>query len=50
MADKQIYILHIDEYFKQLIHPLTQNEQKQLEENIVKDGCREPLCICTFYC
>ena len=44
MSEKQIYNLKIDEYFKQLIPPLTQNERKQLEENIIKDGCREPLC------
>ncbi|MDD3014480.1 MAG: hypothetical protein PHC34_12320 [Candidatus Gastranaerophilales bacterium] len=45
MAEKQIYNLQIDEHFKQLIPPLASNEQKQLEENIVKDGCREPLCV-----
>ncbi len=45
MAEKQIYNLQIDEHFKQLIPPLTLNERKQLEENIVKDGCREPLCV-----
>jgi len=45
MSEKQIYTLQIDETFRQLIPPLTSNEQKQLEENIVKDGCREPLCI-----
>lgn len=45
MTEKQIYDLQIDEHFKQLIPPLTANEQKQLEENIVKDGCREPLCV-----
>jgi hypothetical protein len=45
MTEKQIYNLQIDEYFKQLIPPLTSNEQKQLEQNILKDGCREPLCV-----
>lgn len=45
MIEKQIYNLQIDEYFKQLIPPLSEQEQKQLEENIVKDGCREPLCV-----
>lgn len=45
MEEKQIYSLQIDEYFKQLIPPLTPNELKQLEENILKDGCREPLCV-----
>ncbi|MEI8390378.1 MAG: hypothetical protein WCG23_10905 [bacterium] len=45
MAEKQIYNLQIDENFKKLIPPLTQNEYMQLEENISKDGCREPLCV-----
>jgi len=45
MTEKQIYNLKTDENFKQLIPPLTSIEQKQLEENIVKDGCREPLCV-----
>ena len=45
MLEKQVYSLQIDECFKQLIPPLNSIEYKQLEENIVKDGCREPLCI-----
>lgn len=45
MTEKQIYDLQIDEYFKKLIPPLATNEQKQLEENIVKNGCSEPLCV-----
>ena len=45
MTEKQIYNLQIDENFKQLIPPLTPNEYMQLEENILKDGCREPLCV-----
>jgi len=45
MAEKQIYKLKIDENFKKLIPPLTPNEYEQLEENIVRDGCREPLCV-----
>ena len=45
MAEKQIYNLRIDEKFKQLIPPLTSIERTQLEENIAKDGCREPLCV-----
>ena len=39
------YKLTIDEGFNQLIPPLSANEQKQLEENIVHDGCREPICV-----
>lgn len=45
MAEKQIYNLQIDENFKKLIPPLTPNAYEQLEENIVRDGCREPLCV-----
>lgn len=45
MQEKRLYNLQIDETFKKLIPPLASNEQKQLEENIIKDGCREPLCI-----
>lgn len=37
--------LIIDNEFKNLIHPLTDEEFKQLEANIIKDGCREPLVI-----
>lgn len=45
MLEKQVYNLQIDEHFKQLIPPLNSIEYTQLEENIVKDGCRESLCI-----
>jgi len=45
MIEKQIYNLQIDKNFKQLIPPLAPNEYEQLEENIVRDGCREPLCV-----
>ena len=45
MADYDIYTLKIDDEFRQLIPPLSPDELKQLEENIVKDGCREPLCV-----
>jgi len=37
--------LNIDEIFKNLIRPLRKEEYKQLEENIVKDGCREPIIV-----
>lgn len=37
--------MQIDEAFKQLIPPLTLTERNHLEENILKDGCREPLCV-----
>lgn len=37
--------LKIDEQFKNLIRPLTNNERLQLEANILQDGCRDPLTI-----
>lgn len=45
MSDKSLIKLNIDEMFKNLIRPLRKDEYKQLEENIVKDGCREPLIV-----
>ncbi len=37
--------MQIDEEFKNLIPKLTDDEIKQLEENILEEGCREPLVI-----
>jgi len=37
--------IKISEELKSLITPLTQEEYQQLEENIVADGCREPLTV-----
>ena len=37
--------LIIDEEFRSLIRPLTSEEYRLLEENILRDGCREPLII-----
>ena len=37
--------LTIDPEFKQLIPPLLQTERTQLEENILRDGCREPIAL-----
>ncbi|MCI8486352.1 MAG: hypothetical protein HFJ20_04545 [Clostridia bacterium] len=37
--------MKIDEEFKNLIPKLTNEEFKQLEENVLKEGCREPLII-----
>ncbi len=45
MAECDIYALKIDEEFKNLIAPLSQDERKQLEENLLQNGCREPLCV-----
>lgn len=36
--------LLIDEEFKKLIPPLSKEEFKILEENILKDGCIDPIC------
>ena len=35
--------LKIDPEFQSLIPPLSPDEFRQLEENILKDGCRDPL-------
>lgn len=45
MEEMMIYKLKIDNGFKRLIPPLSPEEFHQLEENLIKDGCREPLCV-----
>ena len=45
MTEKRIYKLKTDTVFKQLITPLSAEELRQLEQNIIRDGCREPLCV-----
>jgi hypothetical protein len=45
MGEQGIYNLKINESFKQLIPPLSPEELRQLEENLIRDGCREPLCV-----
>lgn len=45
MTEYDIYTLKVDEEFKNLIPPLSPDERKQLEENLLQDGCREPLCV-----
>ena len=45
MVEQCIYKLKIDESFKRLIPPLSSEEMQQLEQNIIRDGCREPLCV-----
>lgn len=37
--------LKIDKAFKNLIPPLSTDEYKQLEENLLNDGCRDPIYI-----
>lgn len=45
MNDYQFTELKIEKLFKNLIPPLSQDEYKQLEENLISDGCRDPICI-----
>lgn len=39
------HMIKIDPEFKALIPPLGPDELRQLEENILRDGCRDPLVI-----
>lgn len=39
------YKLQVDPEFKSLIAPLDPTERRMLEENLIRDGCREPLSI-----
>lgn len=45
IPEKKIYELKIDLEFKKLIPPLTAEELELLKENIIWNGCREPLCV-----
>lgn len=45
MPEQYIYELKIDTGFKRLIPPLSLKELERLEQNIVRDGCREPICV-----
>ena len=45
MVDQGIYKLKIDDEFRWLIPPLSVDEMQQLEDNLVRDGCREPICV-----
>lgn len=38
-------MLIINENFKRLVPPLSSDELQQLEQNLIRDGCREPLCV-----
>lgn len=44
MSD-EILELKIDRDFKELIRPLFPEEYKQLEENLIADGCRDPIIV-----
>ena len=37
--------LKIDDEFRHLIRPLRQREYAQLEQNILSDGCRDPIVV-----
>jgi hypothetical protein len=37
--------LFIDSEFRRLIPPLTAEERRQLEENLLRDGCHDPLAV-----
>lgn len=37
--------LKIDTQFRNLIPPLTEEERKQLENDLIAEGCRDPICI-----
>jgi hypothetical protein len=45
MLQQNVYVLKIEKDFENLIPPLSSKEMNQLEKNIIRDGCREPLCI-----
>jgi hypothetical protein len=45
MAEQRVYNLKIDDGFRQLIPPLSPEELQQLEQNILRDGCRDPLSV-----
>ena len=42
-------ILKIDPEFKDLIRPLRRKEYLQLEENILDEGCRDPIIVWNDY-
>ncbi len=45
IGKESIVKIQIDSEFKSLIPPLSPEEFKQLEENILQDGCRDPLVV-----
>jgi len=45
MSEKKLYTLTIDPEFRDLIPPLTEDEQKLLEESILRYGCEQPLIV-----
>lgn len=49
MTAKDLYELKIDIRFKTLIRPLQKAEYLQLEENIMSEGCRDPIITWNGY-
>lgn len=45
MQVKKLYKLQVNKDFKNLIRPLNRKEFLQLEENLISDGCREPIVV-----
>ena len=49
MQEKKLYKLKIDDEFKNLIPELTREETENLEALLLKEGCREPICVWNDY-
>lgn len=45
MSEKKFRQLRIDPEFKNLIRPLRREEYRQLELNLVREGCREDIVV-----
>ena len=45
MSEKKFRRLKIDPEFKNLIRPLRREEYRQLELNLVREGCREDIVV-----
>lgn len=45
MMKDELPKLKIDKEFQTLLYPLSEKEYKQLEENILADGCRDPITV-----
>lgn len=50
MADvKQLYTLQTDDEFIRLSFPLSKHDLKELEDNILKNGCNTPIRVWNSY-
>ena len=45
MTEKKLWTLNVDEEFKALIPPLTDEERRMLEDSILKNGCEMPILV-----